>query len=117
MMTHRINLLFVEDFLLRLKLLQFYLSILNGNMSENEWKEIQDNISLLEFVTPETMLFYFTLGGLASTAFKPNIERTQAEEFYYLKALELAHKMYGDPRANRSSMPIEQEQAWELLIL
>ncbi len=52
-----------------------------------------------------------------STVLKVNIERTQAEEYYYLKAVEVAHKIYGDPRTNRASMPIEKEQAWELLIL
>lgn len=54
------------------------------------------------------MLLYFTLGGLISTTLKVNIERTQAEEYYYLKALELAHKIYGDPRTNRANMPIEK---------
>ena len=86
-MIHRINVLYVEDFLMRLKLLHFYLSILDGKLMEQEWKEIQDHVSTLELVTPETALFFFTLGGLASTTLKPNIERTQAEEFYYLKAL------------------------------
>jgi hypothetical protein len=54
------------------------------------------------------MLFYFALGGIISTSLKLNLERTQAEEYYYLKSLELAHKMYGDPRTNRSNMPIER---------
>ncbi len=78
-MVHRINILFVEDFLMRLKLLHFYLGILEGKLIESDWKEIQDHIGTFELVTPETILFFFTIGGLASTALKPNIERTQAE--------------------------------------
>jgi hypothetical protein len=91
----------------RLKLLHFYLSILEGRVVEQEWRAIQDHVGALELVAPETVLFFFTMGGLASSALKPTVERTPAEEFYYLKALEVAHKLYGDPRANRSSMPVD----------
>lgn len=63
-------------------------------------------MGLMEFVSLEAMLFYFTLGALISSALKASSERTQAEEYFYLKSLELAHKMYGDPRANRAQMPI-----------
>lgn len=79
-----------------------------GKLVEYEWKSIQDHVNLIEYIAPETMLVYFTLGGLISTTLKVNIERTQAEEYYYLKALELAHKIYGDPRTNRANMPIEK---------
>lgn len=51
------------------------------------------------------------------SATKTATERTFSEEFYYLKALEMAYRLYGDPRANRASLPIHPEQVWELLIL
>jgi hypothetical protein len=38
--------------MMRLKLLQLYLSITNGKPFENEWKNVQDHINLLEFITP-----------------------------------------------------------------
>jgi len=52
------------------------------------------------------MLIFFTLAAMTSSTAKTTADRTFSEEFYYLKALEMAHRLYGDPRANHSSLPV-----------
>lgn len=86
-MNSKINILLIDDFLLRLKILKLYLSIARQRDVELEWKSLQDHMNLMEFVSLEAMLFYFTIGALISSALKMGSERTQAEEYFYLKSL------------------------------
>jgi hypothetical protein len=112
-----INVTYAEDAFLRLRLLRVYLSLSQGSPIEEEWKAIQSRISSLETITQESALFYLIVGSLASTCLREGDERTQVEENFYFKAVELSHKIYGDPRSSRMKTSICPEQIWESLLL
>lgn len=67
-----------------------------------------EQVERTELLSPEALLVFFTLGALTNSALKQTPERTLAEESYYLKALELAHRLYGDPRATRHGLPLHK---------
>lgn len=112
LLSMSINVIFAEDAFVRLRLLRVYLAFLQGSPLQEEWKVIQDRISSLEIISQESALFYLIVGSLVTSALKDGNDRTQLEESFYFKALELSHKIYGDPRSCRLNNTINPEQIW-----